>query len=386
VPGSTIDVHADVLSWARERSGYDLETASSKLKLDAEDLIALETGQTSPSPAKIREMAHLYRISPAVFFLDEIPTTGFAPPKDFRSLPGNEQGSFSPALRREIDRVRAQVAFMNDLANDRVVSSTYQPPVASPNQPAESFGPQIRDWLAIDSIQELEGIRDSRLVLNAWIAAIEDRGVLVSQVSGIPVGEMRGFCLADARFPMIVLNGADGYSARLFTLVHELAHILSGEECVCSGPLTNGKVETYCNAVAAAAIIPRDRLLQQPLVQAANGATAWSLQQLAMLAAPFGASREAMLRRLLTLGLTTDRHYQAVRQQLTSSYADSNKKQTGGPERKAILLRNLGRTYISSVLQARNRGMVTDLEAADRLFAKVRWVDELAAELGLERT
>ena len=108
VSSTTIDVHGDILSWARERSGYDLETASSKLKLDADVLAALETGETSPSPARIREMAHLYRVSPAVFFLDEVPTSGFVPPKDFRSLPGNDQDSFSPAIRKEIDRVLAR--------------------------------------------------------------------------------------------------------------------------------------------------------------------------------------------------------------------------------------------------------------------------------------
>lgn len=375
-----------MLSWARERSGYDLETASSKLKLDADDLVALETGQTSPSPSRIREMAHLYRVSPAVFFLDEVPTTGFVAPKDFRSLPGNEQGSFSPALRKEIDRVRAQVVFMKELADDGIVSPAFQSLGVTQDEPAESFGARIRAWLQIDERRDLDSVRDPRLVLNGWIEAVERRGVLVSQVSGIPVDEMRGFCLADDKFPMVVLNGADGYSARLFTLVHELAHILSGEECVCSGPLANGKVETYCNAVAAAAIIPRDRLLQQPLVQSARGPTAWSLDQLAVLAAPFGASREAMLRRLLTLRLTTDQHYQAIRRQLIDSYAGGKKKQSGGPERKTILLRNLGRTYIGGVLRARNRGVVTDVEAADRLFAKVRWVDELADELGLERT
>ncbi len=386
VPGTTIDVHAEVLTWARERSGYDLETASSKLKLEADALAALESGETRPSPSRIREMAHLYRVSPAVFFLDEVPTTGFVPPKDFRSLPGNDRGSFSPALRKEIDRVRAQVAFMKELANDGVTTSTFQPPVAVVDEAVESFGSRIRDWLAINLRQDLESAREPRLVLNAWITAMEEKGVLVTQVSGIPVDEMRGFCLVDKQFPMIVLNGADGYSARLFTLVHELVHVLSGEECVCSGPLSNSRVEQFCNAVAAAAIIPGDRLRQQSLARSVDRPVAWSLDQLASLAAPFGASREAVLRRLLTLGLTTDQHYHVIRRQLIESYSERKAKQSGGPERKTILLRNLGRTYINSVLRARNRGVVTDLEAADRLFAKVRWVDELAAELGLERT
>ncbi len=82
---STIHINGGVLSWARERSGYDLEIASTKLKLDAKDLAALESGETSPTPDQIREIARLYRVSPAVFFLDEVLTTGSDGRGDSRS-------------------------------------------------------------------------------------------------------------------------------------------------------------------------------------------------------------------------------------------------------------------------------------------------------------
>ena len=106
--GPKIDVHGDVLSWARERSGYDLETASSKLKVDAADLAALESGETSPTPDKLRELARLYRVNPAVFFLDEVPASGFVLPKDFRSLPGGERVTLTPDQMTALDEAMAR--------------------------------------------------------------------------------------------------------------------------------------------------------------------------------------------------------------------------------------------------------------------------------------
>ena len=100
---STSEIQPAALIWARERSGFDLPTASDKL--DA--LVSMESGDIPLSPSQIRKISGLYRISPAALFLANTPTEQFEAPKDFRSLPDGAIGIFSPELRKEIDRARA---------------------------------------------------------------------------------------------------------------------------------------------------------------------------------------------------------------------------------------------------------------------------------------
>ena len=69
--------------------------------------------------------------------------------------------------------------------------------------------------------------------LNAWIAAFEARGVLVFQTGDIALEEMRGFTLAERRLPVIVLNAKDAPRGRILTLMHELTHLMLGQDGVC---------------------------------------------------------------------------------------------------------------------------------------------------------
>jgi hypothetical protein len=67
-------------------------------------------------------------------------------------------------------------------------------------------------------------------------------------------------------------------------------------------PPEGQRIEVFCNSVAAAALIPRDVLLAEPRVVARGVRWAnWSDAEISDLARNFNVSREAVLRRLLTL-------------------------------------------------------------------------------------
>jgi Zn-dependent peptidase ImmA (M78 family) len=377
-----IPIQHEVLVWARQRRGYDIETAAGKLDLKTDQLRALESGGSSPTPAQIRHAADVYLVSPAVFFLPEAPSEGFEAPRDFRTIDSSGQRAFSPALRKEIERVRAQRTVLTELLSDGLIDETPIDFVVSPQAGVESTAAQLRAWLGIE--EQLHRVSSPDKILQTWIAAIEKRGILVAQVSRIPTSEMRGLCIAQRPFPMIVLNGGDGAAPRLFSLVHELTHALLREDSVCNDPTADGNTEAFCNALAAAVIIPRESLLARPPVAAAPIDKAWSLDDLGELAKPFGVSREAMLRRLLTLKKTTPEHYKRTRALLNESYRlPAKAKQSGGPPTAVLLLRNLGETYVRSVITARNRGYITDSRLADYIFAKLQHAGGMAEQLGM---
>lgn len=104
-------------------------------------------------------------------------------------------------------------------------------------------------------------------------------GDLGSYQSAISEDVFRGFALADARVPFIVINDQDARTARSFTLVHELAHIYLGESGVGGAPdqvaenSPTAKVEQFCNEVAGYVLLPSSFAIQRPLVLARNDAS-----------------------------------------------------------------------------------------------------------------
>jgi Zn-dependent peptidase ImmA (M78 family) len=103
---------------------------------------------------------------------------------------------------------------------------------------------------------------------SAWRTALEAKDVLVFMVPRLPLSEMRGTAIVEQNFPLILINGRDRGGGRVFTLLHELCHLAIRQSGV-SGEggdrkdAPNPTVERYCNAVAAAALMPKAWLLDR---------------------------------------------------------------------------------------------------------------------------
>lgn len=69
--------------------------------------------------------------------------------------------------------------------------------------------------------------RKPEVALSHCIRVLEKWDVLIFQATKIAPSEMRGLSIAYERMPIIALNRKDEPSARLFTLCHELVHIVT---------------------------------------------------------------------------------------------------------------------------------------------------------------
>lgn len=188
------------------------------------------------------------------------------------------------------------------------------------------------------------------------IDRIEELGVLV-MVSGI-VGsntrrrldprEFRGFALVDSTAPLIFVNGRDTQAAQVFTLVHELAHFcLGGSALSDPSDVVRPGVgeERWCNAVAAAALVPE-------AVLRAEYRGDVGVEALEGLANCFGVNTLVVLNRLYDLRLISwdvfRRTYGAEHERLMSLMAE-RRSGDGGNYYNTVPLR-LGRRFAQAVL------------------------------------
>lgn len=144
-------------------------------------------------------------------------------------------------------------------------------------------------------------LRDEESAVRVLTERIENLGIVVSfnGVVGnnthrpLTTDQCRGFALVNKEVPFIFINNSDAKKAQLFTLAHELCHVLLGVSAGAGGnetSLFNDAIEKYCDKVAASFLVPKNLLLG-----------IWS--NVSEMAKRFRVSEIMMARRAYSLGL-----------------------------------------------------------------------------------
>jgi Zn-dependent peptidase ImmA (M78 family) len=385
-------VEPSVLRWARESIGLTPLAAARKLDLPAGRVADWEAGTVRPTIAQLRRAASLYKRPLGVFFLPE-PPQSFDAMRDFRRLPESTSGDWSPDLHADYRRAHAQRDNALELSEieEEPPSTRWQIPTPGND---EALAAEARRVLLDIAPLPLPGRAGSVYDhLNTWVAALEEAGVLVMATTGgrVPVQEMRAFSLYFDILPVIVVNGSDGPRGRLFSLLHEYAHLLLHTSGLCdattdlNATTPNRRLEARCNAIAAAMLMPADQVLTQPAVVAReHDPESWDFELLTEAAAPFGVSAEAFLRRLLTLGRTTREFYQASREEFLAEYERQEAlNRSGGGSWYRNAVRDRGKGYVRRVADAHRRRVIDSYTAASFLDVKVEQIPKLAEHAAL---
>lgn len=383
-----------VLRWARESVGLSQLAAARKLGVPDDRVDEWEGGQTQPTISQLRKAATVYKRPLGVFFLAQ-PPQDFDAMRDFRRHVHATGGQWSPELHGEYRRAQLQRENALELfeLEDDHPPTTWR--IDDLSDDPEAAGALARARLLAHAVIPLpSGGGTSYDHLNAWTAALEEVGVLVLATSrgGVSPREMRAFSLYFDELPIIVVNGADGPRGRLFSMLHEYAHLVLHTAGLCDtvtdARATNPdrKIEARCNAIAAAILMPAGDVLAQPLVAARVGRPeAWTYDDLRAAAAPFGVSAEAFLRRLATLGRTTQAFYQRRREEFLAAYeADEERTRANGGNWYRNTARDLGKGYVRRVADAYHRRVIDSYSAASYLNVKVDQIARLAQEASLQ--
>lgn len=262
---ATVEVAPAVLRWAREHSSVTLADAAARCEHSSDELASWEAGTAEPSLTALRKLAHYYGVPLSVFLLSEPPKVP-ARPVDLRAFAGVVKPEPGVDLAKALNRASALQSLARDL-----LAETGAPEFA-PGQDeqgdAESLADAQRGLIGV-SVAEQRKWRDERAALRAWRMAIERRGVFVLQLP-MSKTEVRAFSLSQPP-PIIVLNQSDFVRSRVFSLLHEYAHVLLGTGAICmpgSGRRAMEQaaaVEVFCNRFAGAFLVPGVALKADPL-------------------------------------------------------------------------------------------------------------------------
>jgi len=381
-------VQPQLLAWARQIAGLELEVAAKKADVKPDRLESWERGERRPTIKQLRTLGNIYKRPIAVFYLPE-PPVGFQALRDFRRLPGTIVTTESPALRLQIRRAQDRRELFLDLyqaveGEPRAVSVT-----AALSDDPEDIAGRIREFLGIqyeDQVAWSAGYD----AFNRWRAALENAGALVFQATDVEVSEMRGFSVYGERFPAIVVNIKDSVRGRIFTMLHELAHIVLRQGGLCNfrpedaptATTDEQRTEVFCNWVAGATLVPRRFLLSEGVVPDKRRDADWTDEDIRYLADRYGASREVLLRRLLINGRISDAFYQTKVEEIRREYAAAAGGKGGGfapPHRVAVS--SAGPLFVRLVLSSYYSDQITASDVADFLDVRLKHLGRIESEV-----
>lgn len=298
-----------VVRWARERAGFSMEDASKVFR----KISAWEAGEGAPSYAQLEQMADKFKTPVAVFFFPKPPDVPGVE-KSFRTLTTSDFAAIPRTVRLFLRRGQAMqlnLSELNDGKNPAPRLITRDIKVSS-NTSLDGLASAIRKYLGV-TIEDQASWNSIDKAMESWRDAFAQVGIYVFK-DAFHAKTFFGFCLYDDEFPIIYVNNSCPKSRQIFTLFHELGHLLfhtSGidaldDEFIKHLPQNEQKIETICNGLAAKVLVPDnifDELMQR---RRADRDTA------AELAAYFSVSREVIYRKLLDRKLIDPLEYSAA--------------------------------------------------------------------------
>ena len=256
-----VDVKPEILRWARERAGLELDDLVRRFP----KYIAWENGETRPTLNQLERFAKIVHAPVGALFLSK-PLDEPFPIPDFRTVGSEGVAKPSPDLLETIYLCQRRQDWYRDYALSEEEDPL--PFIGSVNlgSDIEETATGIRVTLGFD-LKERRALQTWTEALLRFIEAVDSLGVLV-MVNGV-VGnnthrklnpdEFRGFALVDDLAPLVFINGADTKAAQMFTLAHELAHLWLGRSALSDSRLDSlpiHTVESWCNQLAAEFLVP----------------------------------------------------------------------------------------------------------------------------------
>lgn len=367
-----IDVNHNVLVWARESLAITRNQASEKTGITAKRLVQLEEGEKQPTLDELKELSKTYKRTIATLLLAKPPKEKPLP-TDRRTIDSKDLGNFHEKTIMAVRKARALAQSFVELRQELGIEIPKFSFSASIQEQPQVIAAKIRKHLKLDELREIENINHA---LEAYIEKVESLGVAIFQLS-LTQDKLRGFSIVDDVMPIIgIKRGGEQATAKIFTLFHELGHILLNEGGLCDlSEKTNIEIEKWCNAFSAEVLIPTSELLKMEVVleQKHSNNKIWAKKDLVELGNYFHVGPLAILRSLLENKLTTPVFYKEKHQAW-------NKPQFGRakhPEGKNIAketIREKGRTYISLAFSAYDQNRIDLKDLSDFLGIRLSYI------------
>ncbi|MDO4452690.1 MAG: ImmA/IrrE family metallo-endopeptidase [Lachnospiraceae bacterium] len=319
--GVTVHVNADIINWILHTIQFDT-VASPVIEL----LTKWQSGEKTPTFNQVEDVSKKTNIPFGYFFLDKPPVEE-CPIVDYRTVNSVSIPEPSRNLIETLDSMTDIQEWMRNYVIENGQEELEYVGKLAGNINLAIAVKEIRKTLGIEKEWYLNcaNATDSFRYIKRTMA---DIGIIV-MMNGIVgnntrrklnVDEFRAFTLVDKYAPLIFINTCDTDNGKLFSLVHELAHVWRGVDSFYNSQMSmdvEENEEKICNAIAAELLAPEDVFTKQW-----ENATGGEFEIIEALAKYFKCSRFVIARRALDLKRINRSVYTKIISVLNEQYRD----------------------------------------------------------------
>ncbi len=372
----------NMLVWARKEVGYTIEQAAEAIGVSVENLSAAESGTRPLTLNQLRKAAEQYDFPFGYFYLAKPPhEDSFKPIPDYRIAPGLV-GVDHHRLHLEIKKARDRRELFIDLIRqlDTEVKA-FQ--LLSSRRPAH-VGSFLRERLGV-SDTEIASLSYDK-VYSFWKKKIEDDRVLVYESQYIPeTSGVIGAAIFYEAYPIILIKrGGDSNARKLFTLLHEYAHLLMGKSAIndAGSQIVDQSddavtaLEVECNRLAAEILVPSERINLE------DYSYLELVPKMERLASDFKVTYTTAAVCLRRFGLIDNSQLQyliEVRRKAAKEEARTGKDKEVKIPRENLMRLDMGYPMFGAVLQAYATGLLDIFDASKILNLRVKKIDQLVS-------
>ncbi|MCD4698595.1 MAG: XRE family transcriptional regulator [Bacteroidales bacterium] len=365
-----LPINLNILKWARTSYNLSLAEVAHKIGKKTEIIKEWEDGESSPTYIQLEKLAqNVYNRPVALFFFPDIPSD-VDPKADFRTLPQEFVDELPSEILKQYRNAKVMQLNLSELLNNQKIKeeTILDNFKLSKMSRFHSLVYDIRKYLDID-YEEQVGWRNSDEAFKGWRNSLEANGVFIFK-EAFKNDNYSGFCIYDEKYPIIMINNSTPKTRQIFTLFHELAHLLlkSGgidlynKEIFNRGDNVYSEIEIKCNKFAGEFLLPTSWFNQEK--QLVNE------KHIIMLADKFCVSREVILRKYLNLNLIDNQIYNRFIEKWYKDFP-SNKTIKGGDyyyTKKAYL----GDQYVTLTFKKYYQGKISIERLAEFLTLSVK--------------
>jgi len=352
----SVNINPNILVWAREEAGYDASEIALKAKIAAEKYKMWEEKGENIPLGKLKDIANYYKRQLAVFFLPEVPKK-INKPKDFRNIISVKTKLSKKVLlaMREATHFRQTALEIRGEGYWKDRTNWINEVIAN-NKNSDEIAGWLREKLNI-SIEDQFNWKTSNEAYRVWRSTVENQlGILVFQFP-MSLKEVQGFCFTDSYPYAIIVNSNHSYTGRIFSILHELAHIIKHTSGICLWDNITEKQneEWVCNSFAGNVLVPTNELQKTD-----------DLKEIRAFANKFKISPEVYLRRLKEENKISSVKFFTLLDQIKASNVPRVQKNVIiRPEVKSRASR--GETFYTLVLDALNQNRISYTQASGML-------------------
>lgn len=369
-------VNGKIIQWAREYYNMSYEEAAQRIGVDVDKYKNWENGTDYPTYAKLRKISDAFHKPSALFFFP-VPPQIKSPKGDLRTLPDTVVNRLSRNVILQLEKAKVYQLSLIELYGER--DSVFLHRNEFPDG-VDALCDFFRKKLEFP-IAAQKARKSTKVVFEIYREKFYDIGIYVFKDS-FKDNAISGLCVKDNRFPVIVINNSMSFARQIFTLFHELYHLISdtsGAEIIRDdffSMLDEGQsdIERNCDSFANSFLVPladfKQELKKSPIDEK-------RIEELAQL---YSVSREAIMYKLLTMGKITNNDYSQLKEVFYGEAIRTQGKKEGkksGGNYYSTKLSYLGNQYTGEVFRQYFSGKISGVKAGEMLQSKVDYLPRL---------